>query len=241
MAESRPYKNLYPSVTGLAGLAVHFDPTGWYEGMRAKLKRQGANLNHVNPIQECKKVKEESIRIGHNIHGAIEKFLEGKSFKEVSGKLSEQEKVMLSYLTSWCSDHKVKLVATEKTVYYRCKKHKRKPSLTCPECEQSFAGTVDLICTVDGKDELVILDWKTDSTPGNTQQRREREAKYLWQASGYSIGYERESGVFIDRAIFVRISKKFEFHICEFGQEDLIAGREEFKMLRKLYKRVFGK
>lgn len=226
MGRPARYENNYPSVTQITDQGVHFDPTGWYEGKRKQLLKAGVNLNKVNPIYECKKHKESSIKIGKNIHSGIEAFLEGKSFDECSGSMSNNEKIMLSYLTSWCDQHKPTPVLMEKALYSH---------------EHKFAGTPDLVCTLGKGRSLVIVDWKTDGNPRTKQQERERTAKYLWQSAGYSIAYEEIYNKEINTARFVRASKDLKFTEYKFGKQDMLEGRKEFLMLREIYKRVWGK
>ena len=227
MGRPSRYDNDYASVTQITDQGVHFDPTGWYEGKRAELKRKGVNLNKVNPIQECKKHKQNSIGIGHWIHAGIEKFVRGTSFDEAAATLkSNDERVMLSYLTNWCSEHKPTPVLMEKALY----SHKYK-----------FAGTPDMIATLKSGKSLVVVDWKTDGNPRTKQQDRERQAKYLWQAAGYSIAYQEEYGKKISTARFVRASKDLKFAEYKFSAKELTEGRKEFLYLREIYRRVWGK
>lgn len=204
---------------------MHFDPTGWYEGKRMQLIREGKwDMRKWNPIAECKKHKQTSINIGHKVHKGIEQFLTGASFSEISSNMDNNERVMLSYFTDWCSRYKPKVVAMEEPLYSH---------------EYEFAGTPDLVCTLRNGKTLYLVDWKTDATPNTKVQERERLAKYLWQIAGYSVAYQETHGICINKGFMLRADKKLRFE--EIPIEDVTQGIREFKWLREIYRRVKGK
>lgn len=209
MARPKRYKNNYASVTEIVDIIDKPGLRYWYGKFGTK---------------ECEKKKHDSARIGQAVHKAIEKFVTGVSFKEVSEGLTNDQVVMLSYLTDWCSRNKPKPMDMEEALY--CK-------------EYGFAGTPDLICHIEGRKSPVVVDWKTDSPPRDKASTRERHAKYLWQLSGYAIAYEEVHGVRIDTGIIVRAAKNLSFEEIKFSK--LAEGKKEFKMLREIYKRIKGK
>jgi len=209
MARPKKYKHNYPSVTQIVDIIDKPGLRYWYG-------KYG--------IQECEKKKRTSQKIGHDVHKAIERFVQGESFENVSAGLTNDQLVMLSYLTSWVEKNKVKPLSMEGALYSHVVK---------------FAGTPDLVCNLNSKKTPVLVDWKTDSVPRDKAETRERNAKYLWQLAGYSIAYEETYGVCVNSGIIVRSSKNLQFEEIKFPR--LAEGRREFKMLREIFRRVKGK
>ena len=209
MGRPSRYKNNWPSVTSIVDIIDKPGLRYWYG-------KYGTS--------ECERKKRQSQSVGHGVHKAIEEFLSGKSFEEVSRRLTNDQRVMLSYLTDWCHKTKIKPVAMEEVLY---------------SDKLQYGGTPDVIATFDGGKTLVIVDWKTDSVPRDKAETREREAKYMWQLAGYALAYEEMFKVKINRGVMVRSSKDLKFNVIEFN--NLTEAKKEFKMLRKIYRRVKGK
>lgn len=209
MTRPSRYKDNLPSVTGIVDIIDKPGLRYWYG-------KYG--------IQHCEAKKRESQNVGHGVHKAIESFLRGKPFSECSDKLSNDQRVMLSYLVEWCNKKKVKPIAMEESIYSQ--RHK-------------FAGTPDMICTFNGGKTLTLVDWKTDSMPRDKTEDREREAKYMWQLAGYAIAYEETYKVKINKGYTIRASKDLKFAEYEF--KSLKEAKKEFLWLRQIYKKVKGK
>lgn len=226
MGRPAKYKHNYASVTTIVGLFAGFNPTWWYKAKRMELLKLGEDLNQVDPIEVCNEIKLESQRIGHKVHKGIEQFLKGASVDEASEGLTDQQKIMLSQLIDWCTKKKPKPILMEEPLYSHAFK---------------FAGTPDLVCTLNGGKTLTLVDWKTDAVPRDKSQDRERRGKYLWQIGGYCIAYEETHGRPIRKAYTIRASKDLQFAEYFFSKEEVQEGIREFKLLRELYKRVKGK
>lgn len=209
MGRPKKYSHGYPSVTEIVDIIDKPGLRYWYGKYGTR---------------ECEEKKRQSQKIGHTVHKAIERFVRGASFDEVSEGLTNDQRVMLSYLTDWCSKNKPKPIHMEGALYSH---------------EYKFAGTPDLVCNIAGRKTPVLVDWKTDSVPRDKAEERERIAKYLWQMAGYSIAYEETHGVLINTGLIVRASKSLQF--SEVKLPKLAEGRREFKMLREIFKRVKGK
>lgn len=209
MARPKKYSYGYPSVTTIIDLIDKPGLRYWYG-------KYG--------IPHCEKVKKTSQSIGQGVHKGIEMFLRGKPFSECSGGLTNDQKVMLSYLVKWSVEKKLKPIAMEEPLY----SHKIK-----------FGGTPDVIGTFNGGKTLAVVDWKTDSMPSDKSQERERACKYYWQLSAYALAYEETYDVRVNKGYVVRASKDLQFK--EYLFKDLKEGKVEFKQLRGIYARVKGK
>jgi len=209
MARPKKYKHNYPSVTQIIDIIDKPGLRYWYGKFG---------------IAHCEKIKKSSQGVGQGVHRGIEQYLLGKPFSECSEGLNNDQTVMLSYLVKWVKEKNLKPIAMEEPLY----SHKFK-----------FAGTPDVIGTFNGGKTIQVVDWKTDSTPRDKSEDRERAAKYYWQLSGYAIAYEEMHAVKINKGYVVRASKKLEFNVYFFS--DLKDGKKEFKQLRTIYARVKGK
>lgn len=119
------------------------------------------------------KKKVETGDIGTFVHEWVEKYIKGeKSAPPVNDQLRESTEQFLQ----WQKDHKVKFLASEQVIYSK---------------EHNYCGTLDFICTIDGK--LVLGDLKTSSgiyheywlqTAAYRQARQEEypQEKYKGQA-----------------------------------------------------------
>jgi len=224
MARPKKYDHGYPSVTDICSIANPFNPTWWYKATRKKLVEAGEDLNKVDPIEVCNSYKWDSQKIGHNVHKGIEMFLSGKPFDECSEGMVNDQVVMLSYLVKWAKEKKLKPIAMEEPLY----SHKHK-----------FAGTPDVIGTLNGGKSLLVIDWKTDGVPRDKSAERERVAKYYWQLSAYALAYEETFDVKVNKGYVVRASKTLELNVYFF--KSFTEGKAEFIQLRGIYKRVKGK
>jgi len=209
MGRPKKYKHNFPSVTQIVDIIDKPGLRYWYG-------KYG--------IKECEAKKRSSQKIGHDVHKAIERFVKGVPFDEAREGLNNDQLVMLSYLTDWCSKNDPKPIKMEEALYSHVYK---------------FAGTPDLVCSINGRKTPILVDWKTDSAPRDKAEARERNAKYLWQMAGYSIAYEETYGVCVNSGIIVRASKDLRFEEVKFPR--LAEGRREFRMLREIYRRVKGK
>jgi ATP-dependent exoDNAse (exonuclease V) beta subunit len=211
MGRPSKYRHGYPSVTQVVDIIDKPGLRYWYGkyGTRA-----------------CEEKKRTSQSIGHGVHRGIERFLKGASFEEASESLDNNQKVMLSYLTEWCSKMQPKVILMEEPLYSH---------------EHQFAGTPDLVCTLDKGRTLTIVDWKTDSVPRDKAEEGERSIKYLWQMSAYAIAYREMFKVSIRKACIVRASKDLQFAEYWYERKDLREGMKDFKMLREIFRKVKGK
>jgi len=211
MGRPSKYKHGYPSVTQIVDLLDKPGLRYWYG-------KYGTAA--------CEEKKRTSQNVGHGVHKGIEWFLRGASFEEASEQLDNEQRIMLSYLTEWCSKMQPKVILMEEPLY----SHKFQ-----------FAGTPDLVCTLDKGKTLTLVDWKTDSVPRNSSEDRERRIKYLYQTAAYSIAYREMFKVSIKKSCIVRASKDLQFAEYWFEKKDLRHGENRFKQLREIYKDVKGK
>lgn len=209
MGRPRKYKHNYPSVTEIVDIIDKPGLRYWYGKYGTKV---------------CEKKKRDSQGVGHGVHKGIEKFLQGVPFDEAATALSNDQRIMLSYLTDWCSKTQIKPIAMEEVLYSK---------------KYEYGGTPDVVATFDGGKTLTLVDWKTDSVPRDGAETKEREAKYGWQLAGYAIAYEEMKKVRINYGIIVRASKDLRFSVIRF--ESLTDAKKEFKMLRKIFRRIKGK
>jgi len=209
VARPLKYKNGDPSVSGIVDIIDKPGLRYWYGSKGTR---------------ECERVKRTSQAMGHQVHKAIELFLKGKSFDEASEGMTNDQQVMLSYLTDWCNKTKIEVLSMEQPLHSE---------------KYRYGGTPDAIATFDKGKTFCIVDWKTDSVPRDKAETREREAKYSWQLAGYAIAYEEMHKVKINKGKMVRASKDLKFNVIEF--DTLTEAKKEFKMLRKIYRRVKGK
>ena len=236
MARPAKYKNGAPSVTTLVGMINPFNPTWWFKAKRKELIRQGLDLNTHDAIEVCDQIKRDSQVIGHKVHKGIEEFLSGKTFDEASEGMTNNQCVMLSYLTDWCSKTKIRPIALEEVLYYECPKHKDTPDSSCLECHKLFGGTPDAIATFDDGKTLSVIDWKTSNLVTSQKQNL---IKYKLQLTGYALAYERTYGVPVKDGHVVWASKDLKFlHI---PIKITKADRQQFIELRGLYRYIKGK
>ena len=231
MARPKRYKLGYPGVTSVIGILdkpflIPWHRKIWKILVADMFKKMNMSLpmkeiiEGINPFVECDRIKKESQDIGHDVHGALENWLKGATFEEVTKDLSLNEIGMLTKFVNGCKKHgfKPKPEDLERTVY--C--HDRK-----------FAGTLD------AKIIGLIADWKTDRTPTDEAQEREVRFKYGLQNAGYAIAVEEEDGEEINRAVTIRVSKDQEY--AEYWFEDLTEYKRLFLNLREIYFNVRGK
>ena len=161
---------------------------------------------------------------GHKVHEGIEKFLTTGSFDEASEGLNNQQVSALSKLTDWCFKHDVQVEFSEEPLYSE---------------EHGFAGTPDVIGTLDGKDGLAVIDWKTDSTPRSKADDLERSFKYQLQNAGYAILYEENFKKQVNLAWTIRSDKDGKFRVYEYP--DLKEAKRMFLNLLEIHKSIKGK
>jgi len=203
------YKNDDPSVTSIIDIIDKPALRYWYG-------RYG--------ISHCEKIKKTSQAIGQKVHKAIEKYLECRVFSECIDGLDNDQQVMLSHLTNWVNKKKLKVISQEEALH---------------SVKYKYNGTPDVVGTMNGGKTVIIVDWKTDSTPRTTAEERERVLKYKWQLSGYAIAYQETFSVKVNQGWVVRVSKKLEFKDYHFPT--LTEGKKQFKQLREIYKVLKGK
>jgi len=183
-------------------------------------------VEFIEYLRGCDEKKTDSQKIGHKVHKGIEKFLRGKPFSEASEGLDNQQILMLSKLTEWCRQVKLKPISIEERMH--SEKYK-------------FNGTPDIIGTFNGGKTLAIVDWKTDSTPRDNTALRARLVKYRYQAAGYSLLYAENYDVEIGKAAFVRVTKDKDPILKVESFTNIKAARAKFLTLRRIYRELKGK
>jgi hypothetical protein len=199
------YKHNYPSVTEILDL----------------LDKPGLCYAYgYLGIQEMEKRKNSSQKIGHAVHGALEKYLRKQSYPEVTKDLSQHEIEMLMEFVNWCKKKKIK-------------PHKKDLEREVYSHKYQYGGTLD--CKFKNK----IIDWKTDRPPKTEKEKSLVRVKYGLQNAGYALAVEEEDGVKINQAYTIRVSKQKEF--AEYYFKSLTKYKKFFIYLRELYKEIYNK
>lgn len=148
-------------------------------------------------------VKDSAAEHGTWVHNFIQLYVEGENPNP-----PQNEKLLraVSSFTEWYKDLDIKNMECEKR-------------LCSPTLE--LAGTVDLICELDGK--LTIIDWKTGSGI---------YPEYVLQMAAYVMMYEEEFGKTVDQVGVVNCSVKAPFKT--FFTDEIQRAKDIYKLLLNL-------
>jgi len=171
--------------------------------------------------KHCTEVANKSKAVGHRIHKAVEVYITTGNYQESRCQLKDEgeSKMLDCFVNIIDSD---KLSGSKQEEPYISKKYQ-------------FGGTMDLV-TIN-----TIYDWKTDSTPKDKAQERERLLKYKLQAAGYALLIEENTGTEIKQAKFIRVTKDEPPIVKVHSFEITRKSKKMFLNLREIYRELKGK
>jgi hypothetical protein len=182
--------NAYPSVTSI----ISFVSRGKFASWRAKVGNEEAN-----------KVTKHATSRGTDLHYLFEMYLQNKDVKECE----QYKKPMIQFMFNFAKPHLDKRLDN---IY-----HQETSMFSDKLC---LAGTVDLICEVDG--ELSIVDFKTSKK----EKPEEWLEDYFVQLSAYWAMFSEKTGV-VPKKLVV-------FLVGENGDVQIVERRNIMKYLSKL-------
>ena len=183
-------KNAYPSVTSIISFVSREKFASW----RAKVGNEEAN-----------KVCKQATSRGTDLHLCFEKYLQNEDVK----LLDEYKRPLIQYMFNFAKpyvDLRLNNIYQQETPMYSDK--------LC------LAGTVDLICEVDG--ELAIVDFKTSKK----EKPEEWLEDYFVQLSAYWAMFSEKTGI-VPKKLVV-------FLVGENGDVQIVERRNIMKYLTKL-------
>jgi len=199
----RDYNGKYiPSVTKATGI---IDKSGALMGWTAKMmalyllaeKEKGNDRITEELVNTAKKeyrrLKAEAADIGTEIHQWAADWIDGKK-----SPMPENEKVVngITAFLKFQKEHKIQWLESERIIYSK---------------KYNFAGILDAVGKVDGKGDLILIDFK--SSNGIYDDMR-------FQVAGYQIAYEEETGKKIDKRMIIRFGKEDgEFEVKELDND----------------------
>ena len=167
---------------------------------------------------EMERRKKKSQDIGHKVHKAVEEWLKGARYVDIVSTFETNQALMVKNIADWCAVNRLDVQLMEKSLI---------------DEELGFAGTADVIGKLNAKDELYVIDWKTDSTPKSSKDKAERNFKYGLQLAGYALLYSKHLGVKINKGVIVRSGKTGDF--AAFPFKSLTRYKKIFKGLLQIY------
>ena len=172
-------ENAYPSVTSIISFVSREKFASW----RAKVGNEEAN-----------KVQRHSTRRGTDLHYLFEMYLQNKDIKECE----QYKKPLIQYMFNFAKPHldsRLDNIYQQETGMYSDK--------LC------LAGTVDLICDVDG--ELSIVDFKTSKK----EKPEEWLEDYFVQLSAYWAMFSEKTGVVPKKLVVFLVAENGDVQIVE--------------------------
>lgn len=169
----------YPSITSI----ISFVNRGKFASWRARVGNEAAN----------KKTKHATTR-GTDLHLVLEKYLQNNNVKE----LDEYKKPLIQFMFNYAKpfiDKRLDNIYQQETNMYSDR--------LC------LAGTVDLICEVDG--ELSIVDFKTSEK----EKPEEWLEDYFVQLSAYWAMFSEKTGVVPKKLVVFLIAENGDVQIVE--------------------------
>lgn len=169
----------YPSVTSIISFVSRKKFADW----RARVGEEEAN-----------KVTRHATRRGTDLHLLCEKYLQNEDIKS----LDEYKKPLIQFMFNFVKpylDDKIDNIYHQETSMYS--------SRLC------LAGTVDLICEVDG--ELAIVDFKTSAK----QKPEEWLEDYFVQLSAYWAMFSERTGVTPKKLVVILVGENGDVQIVE--------------------------
>ena len=171
--------NAYPSVTSIISFVSREKFARW----RAKVGNEEAN-----------KVCKQATTRGTDLHLLLEKYLQNEDVK----LLDEYKRPLIQYMFNFAKpfvDAKLDNIYQQETPMYS--------DMLC------LAGTVDLICEVDG--ELAIVDFKTSKK----EKPEEWLEDYFVQLSAYWAMFSEKTGVVPKKLVVFLVAENGDVQIVE--------------------------
>ena len=171
--------NAYPSVTSIISFVSREKFASW----RAKVGNAEAN-----------KICKHSTKRGTDLHTCFEKYLQNEDVK----LLDEYKRPLIQYMFNFAKpyvDAKLNNIYQQETPMYS--------DMLC------LAGTVDLICEVDG--ELAIVDFKTSKK----EKPEEWLEDYFVQLSAYWAMFSEKTGIVPKKLVVFLVGENGDVQIVE--------------------------
>lgn len=183
MNETRYYEVgdevMYPSVTSVISFINREKFAGW----RARVGNEEAN-----------KITKHATTRGTKLHLVLEKFLQNEDIK----LLDEYQSPLIQYMFNFVKPH---LEERLDNIYQQ-----ETPMFSNRLC---LAGTVDLICEVDG--ELAIVDFKTSAK----EKPEEWLEDYFVQLSAYWAMFSEKTGVVPKKLVVILVGENGDVQIVQ--------------------------
>lgn len=176
---------LYPSITTIFKL---LDSKEWYPFWVAKVAKD-MNISTKDAEIECKKIGNNSMKVGTALHKLAEKYLNNEEHFILDGgtKYETNPFDLFEPLKKHLDEHVNNIHATEAKLY---------------SDEMELAGTVDLVAKYDGVPS--VIDFKNSRKPKTPSQVKQHN--YFEQICAYGKMWEFCTGQKIEQGIVIVIS-----------------------------------
>ena len=159
--------------------------------------------------REFRNVSQQAKDVGTQVHEAIEAWLKRGEFLALEG----QAAIAFDAYLEWEQQHKLERIQAEVPIYSRAHR---------------YAGCSDLICRIDDRDDLILLDYKTSKGIYD---------EYYMQCAAYREGYnETATDSKVTASAILRLDKETgmpEFDDC--ANRDHLIDFARFKSLTAYY------
>ena len=171
--------NAYPSITSIISFVSREKFASW----RAKVGNEEAN-----------KVTKQATSRGTDLHLCLEKYLQNEDVKSLDEYKRPLIQFMFNFAKPYVDDRLDNIYQQETTMY---------------SDKLCLAGTVDLICEVDG--ELAIVDFKTSKK----QKPEDWLEDYFVQLSAYWAMFSEKTGIVPKKLVVFLVGENGDVQIVE--------------------------
>ena len=155
--------------------------------------------------KKAEKIIRDSTQIGTALHLYIERFVNGKKYKDMT-KIGKQAEKMAKKIIDETSKDITDVWGSEVHLYY-------------PE---KYAGTTDMVCLYKGKP--TIVDFKQTNRP----KKREWVQDYLMQLAAYAMAHNKLFDTQIEQGVILMCSRDLTFQRFELMGEKFNRAGDSF-------------
>ena len=177
-----PDGKTYPSITTVFKL---LDDKSWYPHWVNSIMKK-MNMTQLEAEVECKRIGDESMIVGTDLHTMAEGYLKG-SYPTTFGKYEVDINMLFESLRNHLDEHIDNIHGTEAELY---------------SDEMELAGTVDCIAEYDGV--LSVIDFKNSRKPKTKSECQKKD--YFTQITAYAKMWEFCTGQKIEQGVILVVS-----------------------------------
>ena len=162
--------------------------------------------------KKAEKIIRDSTQIGTALHLYIERFVNGKKYKDLT-KIGKQAERMAKKIIDETSKDITDVWGSEVHLYY----------------PKKYAGTTDMVCLYKGKP--TIVDFKQSNRP----KKREWVQDYLMQLAAYAQAHNKLFGTDINQGVILMCSRDLTFQRFELQGANFKRAGDSFMKKLDLY------